>query len=450
MSRSREVPTTAARGASAHPPVPRAVALEVLLEVERGRRLDVAWEARAPALPLQDRGWVQELVYGVVRFRGRLDHLLGLHLHRGTGSLHPRILILLRMGAWQLLSMGSVPSYAAVSETVEQARLTPKNAGGGKGAAGLVNAVLRRLAEAGGGPERFPSLEEDPVAHLASWGSHPAWLVERWIARYGRDGAVALVEAGNRIPRTHLRRLDTGEGVELEPGSDVVEALGRLHPAQVQDPAASAVVDFMARGMLAAGLAPGARVADLCAAPGGKGLALAGLSPLRARVVALDPSRARLGRVAENLRRLGWAPAPDPGAQGDPAGGRVDLVVARGEVPPLPPGSMDGVLVDAPCTGTGTLARHPDARWRLDPGAPARLARVQAAILEGAAGIVRTGGILVYSTCTLEPEENEARVEGFIQRHPAFRLEEDLRVLPRHSGTDGSFAARFRKENDGT
>ncbi len=422
---------------------PRTVALEVLLEVERGRRLDLAWEARAPTLAAADRGWVQELVYGVVRFRGRLDHLLGLHLHKGTGSLHPRILILLRMGVWQILAMGSVPTYAAVSETVEQVRRTPKNAGGGKGAAGLANAVLRRLAEAGGGQERFPSLAGDPVAHLTLWGSHPAWLVERWIARYGTENTAALVEANNRIPRVHLRRLDTGATVELEPGSDVGEALRRFHPAQVQDPAASAVVDVMARGLEAAGLASAPRVADLCAAPGGKGLALAGLSTLRARVVGLDPSLARLRRMAENLHRLG-----QEGGLGQDD--RVHLVVARGEAPPFVPGSLDAALVDAPCTGTGTLSRHPDARWRLDPGAPDRLARVQSAILDGAAGIVRTGGILVYSTCTLEPEENEAQVEEFLRRHPAFRLEETMQVLPQQTGTDGSFATLFRKENDGS
>jgi len=390
----------------------------------------VAWEARATELAPADRGWVQELVYGVVRFRGRLDHLLGLHLHKGVGSLHPRILNLLRMGAWQLFSMGSVPTYAAVSETVEQARLTPKNAGGGKGAAGLVNAVLRRLAEAGDGPERFPSADTDPVGHLVTWGSHPEWLVARWIARYGVEDAARLVEANNLIPRVHLRRLGSGEVVALEAGADVGHALQSMHPAQVQDPAASAVVDFMARAMPA-----GATVADLCAAPGGKGLALAGLDSLRARVIGLDPSRARLVRMAANIDRVGVA---------------VRMVVARGESPPFAAGAMDAVLVDAPCTGTGTLARHPDARWRLRPESISDLTRVQEGILEGAAGIVREGGILVYSTCTLEPEENEAQVEGFTARNPSFRLEETMKVLPHESGTDGSFAARFRKGRQGT
>ncbi|CAN5732565.1 16S rRNA (cytosine(967)-C(5))-methyltransferase RsmB [soil metagenome] len=398
----------------------------------------MAWEARATELAPADRPWVQELVYGVVRFRGRLDHLLGLHLHKGVGSLHPRILNLLRMGSWQLFSMGSVPTYAAVSETVEQARLTPKNAGGGKGAAGLVNAVLRRLAEAGDGPERFPSADTDPVGHLVTRGSHPEWLVERWIARYGLEDATRLVEANNRVPRVHLRRLGSGEVIELEAGADVVHALQSAHPVQVQDPAASAVVDFMARGMLAAGLGPGATgatVADLCAAPGGKGLALAGLDSLRARVIGLDPSRARLVRMGTNIGRLGID---------------VGVVVARGEAPPFAAGSVDAVLVDAPCTGTGTLARHPDARWRLRPESISDLAKVQEGILEGAAGIVREGGILVYSTCTLEQEENEAQVEGFASRNPSFQLEESMKVLPYESGTDGSFAARFRKGRPGS
>jgi 16S rRNA (cytosine967-C5)-methyltransferase len=218
-----------------------------------------------------------------------------------------------------------------------------------------------------------------------------------------------------------------------------VGALQSMHPAQVQDPAASAVVDFMARGMLAAGLGTGATVADLCAAPGGKGLALAGLESLRARVIGLDPSRARLVRMGRNIDRLAEGVAP-----------LVGMSVARGEHPPFAAGALDAVLVDAPCTGTGTLARHPDARWRLRPESPAELAGVQERILDGAAGIVREGGILVYSTCTLEPEENEAQVDRFTARHPAFQLEETMTVLPHESGTDGSFAARFRKGREGS
>jgi 16S rRNA (cytosine967-C5)-methyltransferase len=402
--------------------------------VERGRRLDVAWEAVAPALPPADRAWVQELVYGVVRFRGRLDHLLGLHLKRGVGSVPPDVLNLLRMGAWQLLSMGSVPDYAAVSETVDQARALGSGAGtrAGSGLAGLVNAVLRRLAEAGGGPERFPSPDLDPTAYLCTWGSHPRWLIERWVERFGVEDATALVEANNRIPRVHLRRLDTGDGVPLDPGADVVHALRVSHPAIVQDPAASAVVDFAAGGPGGAGLAAGERVADLCAAPGGKLLGLAGLGASRKmRVSGFDRSAGRLRRVRENADRVGFD---------------IGLAVALGEAPPLASGSIDRVLVDAPCTGTGTLARHPDARWRLDPGSIGALVEVQDRILDGAAGVVRPGGILVYSTCSLEPEENAERVEAFVGRHRDFRAEATMEILPQHSGTDGAFAVRLRRE----
>ncbi len=359
---------------------------------------------------------MHELVYGVERFRGRIDHLLGLHLHRGLAELEPELRTLLRLGAWQLLAMGSVPAYAAVGETVAQARRR------GQARAGLVNAVLRRLSEEGGGEERFPDPGKDPAGWLSTWGSHPRWLVERWLERFGFDETRALVEANNRIPGVHLRRLADGSTLPLEPGADVAAALAANAPAIVQDPAASAVTDFAA-----AGLAPGERVADLCAAPGGKAL---GLAARGARVIALDRSRARLARVKENAARTGYP---------------LEVAAALGEAPPLAAGAVGRVLVDAPCTGTGTLARHPDARWHLDPGAPAALAAVQDRILDGAAGILGTGGILVYSTCTLEPEENEARVAAFTVRRPDFVLEETLELLPHRTGSDGAFAARLRR-----
>ena len=401
--------------------------------MERGRRLDVTWEARAPQLSPRDRGWAHAVLYGVVRFRGRLDFLLDLHLHRGAGALHPDLRNLLRMGAWQVLYMSGVPTYAAVAETVEQARTLPRPAGG-KGSAGLVNAVLRRLAEAGGEEARFPSPASDPRGYLSSWGSHPAWLVDRWLARHGTEGARALVEAGNRIPETTLRHLPTGALRTLEPGEDIGAALLAAHPAQVQDPAASAMVDLALEALASR---PGQRrVVDLCAAPGGKGLGVAGFESGAGRAVLLgaDPSLVRLRRMRENADRLGIA---------------VQLVVARGEAPPVTPKWADLVLVDAPCTGTGTLARHPDARWRLKPGDPETLARVQGAILRGAQGIVAPGGSLVYSTCTVEPEENEAQVEAFLSAFSDFRLRRMETILPGEGRGDGAFGAWFeRMEED--
>jgi 16S rRNA (cytosine967-C5)-methyltransferase len=397
--------------------------------VDRGRRLDVAFESLAPRLEHADRAWVQELVYGVIRFRGRIDHLLGLHLHRGIGSVAPELLAVLRLGAGQILSMGSVPDYAAVSESVELARRVTR----GEGGASLVNAVLRRLAEEGGGVERFPDFEADPVGHLSTWGSHPRWLVERWVARFGPEETRALTEANNRIPQVHVRRLDTRVSVALESGADVAHALRTMHPALVQDPAASAVVDFAGHE-----LRPDERVADLCAAPGGKALGLAALQRAAggegaesgAPVLAFDRSAGRLRRVRENAERVGLDLA---------------LGVALGEAPPFGDGTLDRVLVDAPCTGTGTLSRHPDARWRLEPGSIKALTRVQDGILDGAAGIVRPGGMLVYSTCTLEPEENGERIAAFLLRHPDFREEARMEVLPHRSGSDGAWAARLRR-----
>jgi 16S rRNA (cytosine967-C5)-methyltransferase len=199
----------------------------------------------------------------------------------------------------------------------------------------------------------------------------------------------------------------------------------------IQDPGAALVGRYAAPG-------PGGIVADLCAAPGGKALYLARRA---AYLVASDPSSARLGLLRENVQR---------------SGARVGVVRARAEAPPLR--NVDLVLVDAPCTGTGTLARHPDARWRLRPGDPVRMAALQLRLLTGAADAVAAGGLLVYSTCTLEAEENDGVVEAFLAHRADFRLEspalpelEDvgddgtLRVLPWITGFDGVFAARLRR-----
>ena len=424
----------------------RNVAFRLLSEVDRGRRLDRALEVAVARIPSRERAWVHELTYGVTRLRGRLDHLLNLHLDRGVESLDPPVLALLRMGAYQILRMGSVPSYAAVSQTVSHVRDQA-----GRGAGGMANAVLRALAREGGGEERFPSFENDPLGHLTSWGSHPEWLLARWLRRFGNAETRKLVEANNRIPSLHLRPLGVtlseaqqrlqaagigswqdllGSGtLRLEGGTNPAKALEVL-PAIIQDPAAGLVVSWV-------GPAAGRTVADLCAAPGGKGI---GLAAEGARVVGLDISASRLRLMAETVDRLPLA---------------VKLVMARGEAPPLRPRDM--VLVDAPCSGTGTLARHPDARWRLRPETIRTLIGVQDRILDGAAGIVRRGGLLVYSTCTLEPEENAQRVEAFLGRYPEFVLEDGenappqvrrdafLEVLPQRTGTDGAFAARLRR-----
>jgi 16S rRNA (cytosine967-C5)-methyltransferase len=384
----------------------------------------------------EDRGWAQEAVFGVLRLRGRIDHYLDAHVRRGVATVPPPLLRVLRLGAYQLLYMARVPAYAAVSEAVTQAR----SLGGARGAA-LANGVLRALST-GAESVRFPSFDADPVGYLTTWGSHPRWLVERWVARHGAERARGMTEAGCRVPSLYVRPIglpitealegirshgidavpgpDDSSTIEVAAGSDPTAVLAAI-PAIVQDPAASLVVG-LARPVR------GALVADLCAAPGGKGIALVGEG---ARVVGLDPSAGRLARMGEALRRLGL---PER------------LVVARGESPPLR--AVDLVLADVPCTGTGTLARHPDARWKLGADDPARMAQLQRAILEGAAGVVRPGGRLVYATCTLEEEENEGVVRSFLEAHPEFEADGQgatLRVLPGETSTDGAFAVRMRR-----
>ena len=401
-------------------------------------------------LEARDRAWLQEVVYGTLRLRGRMDHVLGAHVRRGLDSLEPDVLDVLRLGAYQLLEMGGVPPYAAVSQSVELAKSVRRST------AGLVNGVLMALVRRAE-PPAFPAPEKDPAAYLTVWGSHPRWLVDRWIERYGVRDTQALVEWNNARPDVFLRLLGIGAahaaaalaaaGVEaavdgehmvrLADGADVRRALDVV-PAVVQDPGAARV------GALAASMAKG-RVADLCAAPGGKTLALA-QAPGVAYVLAADRSARRLRRLRENVDRIA---------------GRLDrplpLGLAVADARRAPVAAADLVLLDVPCTGTGTFRRHPDARWRIEPADLAALVALQRDMLDAAAGLVRPGGVLVYATCSLEPEENDEQADAFLERNPAFEPargcvggdamngQDRLVVVPQRDGMDGAFAACLRR-----
>ena len=344
--------------------------------------------------------------------------------------------------------MRSVPAYAAVSQSVELVRESL-----GTGPTGLVNAVLRKVDRGGDGAERFPDHARDPLGFLETWGSHPRWLLERWLARWSPDEVRALVEHDNRAPRLHVVPLDVsieealgileragfaaepvGEGthcLRLGEGTSPIAALAALPDAIIQDPAAHLVV-------LYADVPEGTKVADLCAAPGGKALALAD-RPVY--TLAADRSESRLHMLRDNARRTGR-----------PLG----LVVADARHPPLR--EVDVVLLDAPCTGTGTLQRKPDARWRLRPSSLPDLVELQREMLDAAATLLPVGGVLAYSTCSLEREENEQQVDAFLERHPGFRVQATeavpsryrdglgrLVVMPQSGGFDGAFAARLRR-----
>lgn len=427
----------------------RVVAADVCADLRAGEFLDPSFERRTAMLDARDRRWTRELVYGMLRRRGWLDAILEARVKNGLARLTPELRDLLRLGAYQLLYMGSVPPYAAIGQTVELAKRRDSI-----GAGGLANAVLRRVDRERDALDVV--LPADPLAALALRESHPEWLVQRWAERYGYEGAAALLVANNTeaplvarpvgVSSSELAQGLREAGVEVEAaplaaGSLLLRNVGALTALgefrqghfHLQDPASTLVTQYAA-------FPAGAIVGDLCAAPGGKGVELARTA---AAVISSDVSAARLERVVENVERLHLA--------------NLHPHVADARRPAMT--AVDAVLIDVPCTGTGTFRRHPDGRWRLKPSDLAVMGVLQRDILRAAAAIVRPGGLLVYSTCSLEPEENDDQVERFLEERPEWKLEPPpaesvpvevldagrLRVLPQRHGTDGAFAARLRR-----
>ncbi len=443
------------------------LALRVLERVQRaGAYADLLLHAQLghSTLSAQDRAFATELVYGTLRWRGRIDFHLSRVLNRDLEKLEPLVATALRLGAYQLLFSDRVPASAAVDESVRCIR-----AAGAERAAGLVNAALRRLAREHESVE-LPALERDPLAHLTHALSLPAWLAARWLEDYGAEQAAALADACNAIPpltvRANRRRVSpeallaelrerfpeaapcrfASHGIVLgrrgNPAVDPAFLAGRF---TVQDESSQLVVALLDPQ-------PGERVLDTCAAPGGKSSAIAECIGDTGEVVAIDRHSGRLDLVRRHARRLGLEHVRS---------------VVRDATRPLSDlaaePAFDRVLVDAPCSGLGTLRRNPDARWRVRAGDPARLADTQRAILRHAAAVLRPGGVLVYSTCTLLREENEAIVEAFLNECPDFSLATSvgapaevrpligsdafLRCLPHLHDSDGFFAARLERSS---
>jgi len=422
----------------------RAVALEILGRLRAGRLTvaDALAAPRAEALDERDRGFLHELVLGTLRRRGWLDHALCALSSRPIDRLTPGVLDALRLGAYQLLYL-RVAEHAAVSESVELARAAEPRS------AGFANAVLRRLQREG--PPPAPDPIADPIGWLTSAGSLPRWLAERWCQHLGPEGAIARARCILDAPPTYFRsnprvsdaftRL-AAAGVEARetaiPGA-LERVEGRLGPLAaegllyVQDAASQMVAHLAASDGL---------VLDACAAPGGKALLMADLGGPRTRVIAAEASRRRLATLARLRAR--WDAT------------NVCVLGADALRPPFG-SAFDSVLLDAPCSGLGTLGRNPDVRWRLAPADVARHAGRQGALLESVATLVRPGGRLVYATCSIEPEENEGVVAPFLARHPEFaseslpswaepfRAHDFLRVDPTRHAVDAFFAARLRR-----
>lgn len=403
--------------------------------MRQGAPLDAARDAAVSALAERDRRLAYELSSGVLRRQSELDSALDL------SRADPRLHDVLRLGAYQLRCLTRVPKHAAVATSVELARETA-----GEGPARFVNYALRKLTAIG-------------YELSATGSSHPDWLIRRWEARFGAAETERLLAWNDTRPRltlqpakwkqeTLIRRLeDAGIGVAATPfdaGVRITTIAGTRYPIPsqlpgfseggwiVQDPAHALVARFAA-------IPAGAAVYDACAAPGGKAVAL---ERLGARIVAGDARPDRVPRLADTARRAGVA---------------IRCLAADLEAAPFEPGRFGAVLVDAPCSATGTMARHPDARWRLRPDVFPRAAARQTRLLDAAASLVRrSGGILIYATCSLEPEENNAVVEDFLSRNrdftrapsgavPAELLSAagDFQSLPQRHGIDGAYAARL-------
>ncbi|MGE3276200.1 MAG: 16S rRNA (cytosine(967)-C(5))-methyltransferase RsmB [Vicinamibacterales bacterium] len=407
----------------------RRQAFQALLAIDRGRADlgDALARSRDALADERDRALTTTIVTGVQRHQAALDYQLARLSGRPLVRLDPEVLIALRMGAFQLIHLERVPPPAIVSDAVTLVRTAGKSS-----AAGLVNAVLRRLA-AGRGTLEWPARPATPlsastreawVEYLAVVHSHPAWLVSRWLDRYGLAATEAWVRFDNETPRLTLavnlaRTTRQAAADSLRADGLETEVLTFAPGALAATSAALLTSDAFRRGLvlvqdeasqlvpLLVDVAPGSRVLDLCAAPGGKTVALAAAAGEAGRVIATDVRPKRMRVLAATLERAGAIRATPV------------QVGADGPLP-FPEASFDRVLVDAPCSGLGTLRRDPDIRWRRAEADLPALAAAQAALLERAAPLVRPGGRLVYSTCSSEPDENEAVVAGFLARHPEF------------------------------
>ncbi len=425
----------------------RDLALAVLLRVEEGAYSNVLLPKmlRESALDARDRAFATDLVYGTLRQRRAVDHLLGLVTDRPLAELDTPTLAVLRLGAYQLTR--GMPAHAAVSETVDAA---PRRA------RGYVNAVLRKVA--GLGPP-WPWPKGDDVAALATRLSYPDWLVGEMIDRYGIDAARASLERGNEPPTVALRvnrRVTDADAVggelratgvdvtrgELSEGALRVRGTG--DPARLaavaegratpQDEASQAVVDILDPQ-------PDETIVDTAAAPGGKATAIGERLGESGRVVAGDVRPGRIRFVVAALRRLRL--------------GEVMPVVADGRAVPLRPASADRVLVDAPCSGLGVLRRRAELRWRIEREHVERAVELQRDLLRAAAETVRPGGILLYSVCTLTAAETTGIDAWAEQALPKLVADTPLGppwrprgrgalVLPHDADTDGMYVLRLR------
>jgi 16S rRNA (cytosine967-C5)-methyltransferase len=444
----------------------RTLAYQILLHLDRSSshpdRLIRSMLDRHSRMEERERALMTELVYGVLRWQGRLDWHIDRLSSVKPAKVNPSVRLLLRLALYQILFLDRVPSHASVNETVKMAKGSQPSH-----VVGFVNAILREAIRRES-RWTFPSMEEDPEGCLAVATSHPPWLVRRLLQQYGFDEARKICEANNSVAPMVLRvntlaatasevlKWLEEQEIAASPSPYLPEAVRisglrrdvshleifRKGWVQVQDEASQLV-------SLLASPRPGERVMDLCAGFGGKSTHLAILMENRGKITAVDKSAWKLEDLRENAARQG-----------------VDIIDTHAcdalDLSPEGAGTYDRVILDAPCTGSGTIRRNPDIKWRCHPKDPFRSSRVQSSLLDHAALFVNPGGVLIYSTCSIFDEESTQVAAQFGESHPEWSREpavdfipescrpfEDgpyLRTWPHRHGTDGFFVARWRNQ----
>ena len=448
----------------------RFLALRTLLKVERQNVFaDEAFHqlTHDSQISRKDRALAFELVFGVLRHRGNLDWRLSALTIRPLQSLPNIVVMILRLGAYQLLHLDRIPESAAVNESVQLAK-TVKS----RDWSGVVNGILRNLIRKGEPPN--PDLSDDPVEGLSILYSCPTWLTQRWIRKLGFELAEQICRQSIAIPpltiRTNTLRCSRdqlkerlryeGYAVKQTVVSPVGLTMDKFGPltglkpleegwCYVEDEAAQ-LVPFLL------GVKPGQRLLDACAAPGGKSTHLAALMHNEGEIVSIDRSARRLKTLKENMERLGITCIRPKVGTWD---GNVKIPFSLASM--LEEG-FDGILVDAPCSGLGVLRRHPEAKWQKTGQQLVKYQSVQGEILNRVSTYLRPGGVLVYSACSTEPEETLHVISRFCHEHPEFQHESVLPFLPPGSGDlinsdgnlmtlgsvydmDGFFAVRLRR-----
>ena len=451
---------------SSSPITPRSAAIEVLcLWATTHNAIDALFQATAARLAEIDRPLVKTLIYGVLRHKEYLDHIIRLHSSHPLRKMKPRTLMTLRIGVYQLLFLHRIPESAAVNATVNTLKAAKQPAW----LIGFVNGLLRAVAKKRATLSSSSQMEQAEPPLL----NHPAWLLERWQARFGREQARTICRINNTEPPLTLRvngrrtspsllqALLEHSGIGARPGAfssssllverfpGTIDALPGYTEGyfQVQDEAAQLA------SLLIGPLPDRGRVLDGCAGLGGKTSHLAERLPPQGSLIAIEPDGRRSRLLRQNLTRLGL---------GDQVRClRTDLTTFA-ETRPLP---FDAILIDAPCSGTGVIRRHPDIRWNRQPEELVRYQADQLQLLTVAARLLAPGGVLVYATCSLEAEENEAVVAEFLAGHPHLAEENAAAQLPASArglvdgsgffrptpadGLDGFFAARLIKRRAG-